>query len=206
MTFDPGYGETPLPFEELDALLPSARALLEEPITKAAVYDLEQAIEASVAEELITDVLENRLGLEELLNSSFLRELHERLYSGIWRWAGQNRRHLLNIGVDPAYVALELRTAIDSIRYRWDHTDDWTAREFGIAMHAECVRIHPFVDGNGRSTRLYADLLFLAAQDSEDVELYDWSFDKAEYIRLLREYDLYRDPKPLAAYVPIYQP
>lgn len=206
MTFDPGYGETPLPFEELDALLPRARAILDEPITKAAVYDLEQAIEASVAEELITEVLEGRLTLEALLEPGFLRNLHEQLYGSIWQWAGQNRRHLLNIGVDPAYVALELRTAIEAIRYRWGHTEDWSARELGVAAHAECVRVHPFVDGNGRSTRVYADLLFLAAQDTDDVELYDWSFDKNEYIRLLREYDQHRNPAALAAFIPTYQP
>jgi fido (protein-threonine AMPylation protein) len=206
VAFDPGYGETPLPFEELDALLPRTRDILDEPITKAAVYDLEQAIEASVAEELITEILEGRLTLETLLMPGFLRGLHEQLYGGIWQWAGQNRRHLLNIGVDPAYVAVELRTAIDTIRYRWEHTDDWSARELGIAAHAECVRVHPFVDGNGRSTRLYADLLFLAAQDSDDVELYDWSFDKNEYISLLREYDQHRDPAELAAFIPTYQP
>lgn len=205
MTFDPGYGETPLPFDELDALVPGVREMLDEPITQAAVYDLEQAIEAAVAEELLTDVLENRLTVEELLDSGFLRALLVRLYGAIWQWAGQNRRHMLNIGVDPAYVAVELPAAIDTIRYRWEHTDDWSPRELGIAMHAECVRIHPFADGNGRSTRLYADLLFVATQTTEDVDLYDWAFDKPEYIRLLREYDRHRDPRPLAAFIPIYR-
>lgn len=206
MNFDPGYGETPLPFDEIDALRPGAREALGDRITKAAVYDLEQDIEASVAEELFTEVLDGRITVRDLLAPGFLRDLHERLYGNIWQWAGQNRRHLLNIGVDPGYVAIELRTAIETIRYRWEHTADWTSRELGIAMHAECVRIHPFVDGNGRSTRLYADLLFLAAQDSDDIELYDWTFDKAEYIRLLREYDQHRDPRPLAAFIPTHQP
>lgn len=49
MTLDPGYGETPLPFDELDALTPAAREALEEPIAKAAVYDLEQAVQAGVS-------------------------------------------------------------------------------------------------------------------------------------------------------------
>ncbi|MFF5083844.1 Fic family protein [Actinoplanes sp. NPDC000266] len=38
-----------------------------------------------------------------------------------------------------------------------------TPRELGIAAHAEIVRIRPFADGNGRSTRLLADLVFIAA-------------------------------------------
>lgn len=83
----------------------------------------------------------------------------------------------------------------------WEHTDDWTPRQFGVAVHAELVRIHPFVDGDGRATRLLADLVFLAAQDAETPELYDWSLDKRRYIELLREYDRHRDPAPLAAFV-----
>ncbi|MBB2976141.1 fido (protein-threonine AMPylation protein) [Microbacterium endophyticum] len=205
MTLDPGYGETPLPFDELDALTPAAREALEEPITKAAVYDLEQAVEAEATEQLITDVLEDRLGLDELLSDHFLRDLHQRLYGDVWIWAGTHRRHLFNLGVDPAYIALDLRTSIETIQYRWDHTEDWTPRELGVAVHAECVRIHPFTDGNGRSTRLYADLTFLAAQESEDVEMYDWSIDKKSYVALLREYDINRDPKPLAAFIPTYK-
>lgn len=205
MTLDPGYGETPLPFEELDALTAEARDALDDPITKAAVYDLEQAVQAEVTEQLLIDVLEDRLGLEELLSDHFLRALHQRMYGDIWTWAGTYRRHLFNLGIDPAYIAPELRTSIDSISYRWQHTDDWTARELGIAVHAECVRIHPFTDGNGRSTRLYADLIFIAAQDSEDVEMYDWSIDKKPYIDLLRAYDISRDPQRLADFVQVYR-
>ncbi len=45
MPLTPDYGETPIFDEELDALVPEVRALLGDPITKAAVYDLEQAIQ-----------------------------------------------------------------------------------------------------------------------------------------------------------------
>lgn len=70
-------------------------------------------------------------------------------------------------------------------------------------MHAETVRIHPFIDGNGRTTRLLADLVFLAAQDDESLESYDWAVDKDRYIALLREYDQTRDPRPLATFIPV---
>lgn len=44
MAFSPGYGETPVDGDELDALLPAVRAALGDELTKAAVYDLEQAV------------------------------------------------------------------------------------------------------------------------------------------------------------------
>lgn len=62
----------------------------------------------------------------------------------------------------------------------------------------ETVRIHPFVDGNGRTTRLLADILFVAAQDSDPVFQYDWNVDKRSYINLLRRYDADRDVTDLA--------
>ena len=42
MALSPGYGETPLPHDELDALLPEIVEVLDSPITRADVYDVEQ--------------------------------------------------------------------------------------------------------------------------------------------------------------------
>jgi fido (protein-threonine AMPylation protein) len=97
--------------------------------------------------------------------------------------------------------AVELRGSLDTIRYRWQHTNDWTPRHLGIAVHAETVRIHPFTDGNGRTTRLLADLVLAAAQDGDAPELFDWAVDKSRYIDLLRRYDAHRDVGELAAFV-----
>jgi fido (protein-threonine AMPylation protein) len=203
MPLAPGYGETPVPDDDLDSLLPSIRDLLGEPVSKAAIYDLEQGIQASVAGARLTDVLEGRLTPAGLLDDHFVRELHKQLYGDIWTWAGTFRKRELNIGVEPWLIATELRSSLDAIRYRWDHTDDWTPRQLGIAAHAEIVRIHPFTDGNGRATRLLADLVFVAAQDSEVLEQYDWDLDKPRYIALLRGYDSHRDPRELAAFIAV---
>lgn len=143
MVLTPGYGETPVPDDELTALLPSAREVLGEPTTKVAIYDLEQAIQESVTEDLLTAMLEGDLTLDDMLTDHFLRELHKRLYSDIWEWGGLFRQLELNIGVAPDQIAVELRNSIESIRFRWEHTDDWTPRELGIVLHAETVRVHP---------------------------------------------------------------
>lgn len=229
MSLSPGYGETPVPGDELLALLPQARDLLGEPVTKAAVYDLEQGIQAHTAEELLiavmdgvgaisatgtfqlddSFVLNGVVGVQDLLTDHFLRALHNRLYDEVWTWAGVYRTVEMNVGVAPQQIAIELRATMDNLLFRWQETDDWTPRELGIAAHAEGVRIHPFTDGNGRTTRLLADLVFAAAQDPEALGIadplfqYDWDVDKARYIQLLREYDRHRDPRELAAFVPL---
>jgi hypothetical protein len=61
MSLTPGYGGTPLPDDELAALLPDIVQILGEPVTRAAVYDLEQGIHEQVAEELVTAALEGSL-------------------------------------------------------------------------------------------------------------------------------------------------
>ncbi|EUA08522.1 hypothetical protein I546_4679 [Mycobacterium kansasii 732] len=88
MPLTPGYGDTPLPDDELEALLPHIAELVEEPVSKAAVYDLEQGVQEQVTEELLTVVLDGNLGLDDLLNDFFLRDLRARLYGDIWAWAG----------------------------------------------------------------------------------------------------------------------
>lgn len=84
MPLVPGYGETPVSGDELDALLPSARELLGAPIKRAAVYDFEQAVQEQVVEEQVTAVLEGRVRLDALLTDSFLRDLHAQLYQDVW--------------------------------------------------------------------------------------------------------------------------
>lgn len=201
----PDYGQTPLDLEEASALTSQLRALLGDEPRKADLYETEQAIHAEVSEQLLGTVADGDLALQDILTDHFLRDMHQKLYGEIWTWAGRLRTRELNIGIAPEQIAMQLRSSLDNARYRFENTGDWTARQLGIAVHAETVRIHPFVDGNGRSTRLLADLAFLAAQGDEPPETYDWAVDRDRYIALLREYDQTRDPLPLAAFIPVIE-
>lgn len=84
MTLSPGYGETPIDGDEFEALLPAVREALGDEPTKAAVYDLEQAVQIEIGEALLTAVLDGSLRLDELLTDQFVRELHLRLFGDIW--------------------------------------------------------------------------------------------------------------------------
>lgn len=200
----PGYGETPVSPDDLAALTPLAIELLGHSPTQAAIFDLEQGIQDAVAERLLAAVLAGELTLPSILTDQFVRELHAQLYADVWHWGGKYRLREVNIGVPPELIAVETRTALENIQFRWNETDALNSRQLGIEVHAALVRIHPFVDGNGRTTRLLADLTYAAAQDSEsDVFFYDWNLDKAEYIRHLREFDLHRDSTDLTAFVSV---
>jgi fido (protein-threonine AMPylation protein) len=203
MAFDPGYGETLLTEEESDALTVDARELLGDPILRADLYDLEQQVQVHVADVFVGRVLDGTLLVSDLLADHFVREMHGLLYAPIWTWGGRQRIHETNIGIAPEQISVELRACLVSLLYRWEQGDDLTARALGIHAHAETVRIHPFIDGNGRATRLLADLVFLAAQQGSDLVAYDWDFNRDTYLRLLRQYDQTRDVTPLVSFVPI---
>ena len=202
MSIDADYGSTPLTFDELDALLPEVREALESH-DKRSVYFIEQSIQRRAYEELSLRITAGKLIYSDLLTDAFLRKLHKYLYGEIWTWAGKYRNRELNIGIHPARISSEVRNSLDNIRFRWENTDDWDTRTVGIVTHAELVRIHPFTDGNGRSSRLLADLIYLSLQSSEPFEGFDWSIDKRRYIELLQRYDFHRDPTELTSFIPV---
>lgn len=80
MPLTPGYGETPLPHDELAALLPEVVEVLDKPITRADVYDLEQGLQDQVFDLLMPTAVEGSLSLDELLSDHFVRDLHARMF------------------------------------------------------------------------------------------------------------------------------
>lgn len=201
LTLPPPYGETLLTYDEADALLPDIVSSLGSRPNKTDIYALEQGVQEKIARKFLSETFANNLAPGTLLPDVFCRELHRQLYGKIWLWAGIYRHREINLGVPPEKISTELRTALETLLYRWTNTRDWTAHEFGVAVHAEVVRIHPFADGNGRSSRLLADLVYLSCQDDETLVQYDWDLDKSIYIRLLGQYDRHRDPRELAAFI-----
>lgn len=83
MGIEPGYGETLVSEDELDALLPRARALLGEPVSKAAVFDLEQGIQEATTKQLLSEVLSGALQVPDLLTDFFVKDLHALLYGDL---------------------------------------------------------------------------------------------------------------------------
>lgn len=157
-----------------------------------------------MAREFLGSVVTGTLSLDDLIDDFLPFELHRRLYEDVWLWAGRAATRERTIGVAPEAIRQELRASVDTIRYRWHRTDDWDARALGMVVHADAARIHPFVDGNGRATRLWANLVYAAAQPDDGPFLqYDWTIDKRDYIDALRSYDRTRSIDALLAVVPV---
>lgn len=89
---------------------------------------------------------------------AFLRELHRRMFGGVWRWAGDYRTTPRNIGIDAYRIPTEVRQLVGDVKYQIEHAA-YPADEIAVRFSHRLVSIHPFPNGNGRHSRLAADLL-----------------------------------------------
>jgi len=94
----------------------------------------------------------------DLLTDTFVKRLHKEMYSEVWKWAGQFRRTEKNIGVDPVRIATDLRQLLDDARFWVEHAT-YPPDEIAIRVKHRIVCIHCFANGNGRHSRLIADLI-----------------------------------------------
>lgn len=102
-----------------------------------------------------------RGGPERVLDYSFLFALHRRMFEDVWKWAGTQRRRGANIGVEPSQIAMLTKQTLDDAIW-WHDKNVFDADERAVRIHRRLVAVHPFPNGNGRCTRLLADLYLTA--------------------------------------------
>jgi Fic-DOC domain mobile mystery protein B len=95
--------------------------------------------------------------MPNMLTDTYVRELHRRMFGEVWEWAGQYRQRELNIGVAPIQVGPSLMVALGNAQV-WLAQETFEPVDFAIRLHHAIVKIHPFRNGNGRHSRLFADL------------------------------------------------
>jgi Fic-DOC domain mobile mystery protein B len=102
--------------------------------------------------------LKRNFKTDSLLTEVFVKELHRRMYGDVWSWAGAFRKTNKNIGVDKLQIAVELKTLLDDCSY-WIKNHVYDADETVVRFKHRLVSIHCFSNGNGRHSRLFADVL-----------------------------------------------
>lgn len=141
-------GATPLEQEELEQLIPTYITLRSE---------LNEAEQAGI---LKADgwAFSRRRRTATILTEAFLTNLHKHMLGEVWKWAGHFRRTERNIGVDAYRIGTELRHLLQDVTY-WIEHNTYPPDEIVLRFHHRLVAIHPFPNGNGRHSRLAADLL-----------------------------------------------
>jgi Fic-DOC domain mobile mystery protein B len=84
-------------------------------------------------------------------------ELHKDMFGDVWDWAGKLRQVELSIGVKAYLVSTELKKLVDDLDY-WHTNKTFDTIEIASRLHHRAVQIHPFKNGNGRWSRMLANI------------------------------------------------
>ena len=138
---------TPLSAEERDGLIPTHVTLRRE------LNELEQQ---NILEAEIWAFARRR----DPLGETFARNLHRRMFGQVWSWAGAYRISDKNIGVPRPIIQQRLYELFDNVRY-WADYQTYSLDELAARLHHGLVFIPPFPNGNGRWSRLMADIFLV---------------------------------------------
>jgi Fic-DOC domain mobile mystery protein B len=130
---------------------------------------------------------------DDLLTLDFAMGLHKALLGEVWNWAGTFRLTEKNIGIDPLQISVSLRNLLDDVS-AWIELETYPSVEAVLRFHHQLVKIHPFPNGNGRFSRIYADVI---AEKKFAIQPINWggrNLDKvseirSKYIQALRAAD-----------------
>lgn len=148
LNLDEPDGQTPLDEDEKEGLLIATITTRRE-LDEFEQLGVEKAMEWARG---------RKFGLRQILTEEFAMELHKMMFGNIWRWAGQFRTSNKNLGVDKSQIRTELKKLLGDCHFWVDHRV-FAADEIALRLSHRMVSIHPFPNGNGRHSRLFADIL-----------------------------------------------
>ncbi|MEZ4722965.1 MAG: mobile mystery protein B [Flavobacteriales bacterium] len=146
--------------------------------------NIEKAVEWSIR---------TKLNAEKILTEQFVKDLHKRMYGEVWKWAGEFRKSEKNIGIPWTQIGTELRNLLDDTKY-WIENQTYSEEEIAIRFKHRLVSIHCFPNGNGRHSRLMADIIM---ESIFRKEIFSWQPShmvkademRKDYINSLRQAD-----------------
>lgn len=141
-------GQTPLDEEEKEGLL----------IPTIATHGELNEFEQQNIEKAVQWTLARPFRSENIFTEEFICTVHKRMYADVWIWAGKFRNTNKNIGIDKWQIPTELKYLLDDTRY-WLANNIYGPEEIAIRFKHRIVSIHCFPNGNGRHSRLMADII-----------------------------------------------
>lgn len=166
--------------------------------------DMDEA-ELVLLQKLYVSVLQEHLPPGRV-STLHLKRWHKRWLGNVYEWAGQYRT--VNMSRDgfpfaPALQLPRLMQAFDSeCLMRYTPCAGMTAPELTEAMavvHVEFILMHPFREGNGRVSRLLADVMAVQA-GREPLDYSSWEKNKAAYVAAIQK-GMERDYEPMKHWV-----
>jgi Fic-DOC domain mobile mystery protein B len=177
-------GQTPLNEEEKEGLK------IKSITTQGELDEFEQLN----IEKAVEWTIHAKLKPENILTEKFIKNLHKRMYSDVWKWAGEFRKTEKNIGIPWTQIGIELKNLLDDTKY-WIENKTFPPEEIAIRFKHRIVSIHCFPNGNGRHSRMMADIIMESIFGNEIFSWHQSNMVKAnetrnQYIKALREADI----------------
>ena len=176
-------GQTPLDEEEKEGIK------IEAITTQGELDEFEQLN----IEKAVEWTIHSKLKPEKILTEKFIKDVHKRMYGDVWKWAGEFRRTEKSIGIPWTQIGLELKNLLDDTKY-WIENKTFSPEEIAIRFKHRIVSIHCFPNGNGRHSRMMADIIMESIFGNEIFSWHQSNMVKANetrkvYINALREAD-----------------
>jgi Fic-DOC domain mobile mystery protein B len=183
LDLDPLDGQTGLEDDEKEGLRISTITSHGE-LDEYEQFNIEKAVEWTIPK---------KFKAEDLLSEDIIKLLHKKMFNDIWKWAGEFRRTEKNIGVDWIQIGINLRMLLDDAKI-WIANKVYPPEEIAIRFKHRLVSIHCFPNGNGRHSRIMADLII---EKIFDEPIFTWgnsNMTKADetrqhYIQALKDAD-----------------
>jgi fido (protein-threonine AMPylation protein) len=123
-------------------------------------------------------------------NLSWTLSLHREMFGKVWDWAGTLRKVDLNLGVPWPHVETQIYSLLLDLPH-WSHL---SLVEQAARLHHGAVRIHPFLNGNGRWSRMLANI-WLKLHDGgvtvwPEESVGQTSVIREEYLQAIQQADL----------------
>lgn len=177
-------GQTPIDEDEKEGLLIPSIANRDE-LDEFEQLNIQKAVELYL--------LRRKFKKETILTEKFILDVHKKMFEDVWNWAGKYRKTNKNIGIDKFQIPMRLRQLLDNCNY-WIENKTFSEQEIALRFKHDIVSIHLFPNGNGRHSRLLADIIMKQifnkpafSWGSQNLEKKNSHRDK--YIQALREAD-----------------
>ncbi|WP_373494172.1 mobile mystery protein B [Aquiflexum sp.] len=183
LEFDYKDGQTPLDFAEKEGLK------IKSITTQGELDEFEQLN----IEKAVEWTIHTKFKLEKILTEKFIKDLHKKMYGDVWKWAGEFRRTEKNIGTSWTQIGIELKNLLYDTKY-WIENKTFPPEEIAIRFKHRIVSIHCFSNGNGRHSRMMADIMMESIFGNKIFSWHQSKMVKAseirkKYINALREAD-----------------
>jgi Fic-DOC domain mobile mystery protein B len=175
-------GQTPLDEDEKEGLLIPTIATREE---------LDEFEQQNI-EDALQWVFTRSFKIETVLTEQFICKLHQRMYGNVWSWAGKFRKTDKNLGINKWEIPVALKTLCEDSLF-WVTNKTYAPEEIAIRFKHRLVSIHCFPNGNGRHSRLMADII----NKIYDLPLFSWGTGnlihqgdtRSSYLKAVKEAD-----------------